>query len=171
MIQKEYDYGCEKGENKLMIYRITETDSDGKKREFTVSEVYDWTMKLISEHQEIANRIHPIDIIYHGTLEKLYPEINCADSNGRWRDDVLEAMKIDTRFKMEMLEPLCIHYEVPREGIVIRKEVDGYSPEAQEAYKLKTDMFFEREKRMIDNGDVDIEMTSNNYGSENVDNE
>lgn len=171
MIQKEYDYGCEKGENKLMIYRITETDPDGKKREFTVSEVYDWTMKLISEHQEIANRIHPIDIIYHGTLEELYPEINCSDSNGRWRDDVLEAMKIDTRFKMEMLEPLCTHYKVPREGIVIRKEVDGYSSEAQEAYKLKTDMFFEREKSMIDSGDVDIEMASNNYGSENIDNE
>lgn len=166
MIQKEYDYGCEKGENKLMIYRITETNPEGKKREFTVSEVYEWTKNLIEEHPEIANRIHPIDILYHGTLEELYPEIDCYDSH--WRDDVLEALKVDKRFGMEMLEPLCTYHEVPREGIVIRREVDGYSLEAQEAYKLKTDLFFEREKSMIDKGAVDIEMASNDYGSENI---
>ena len=32
-------------------------------------------------------------------------------------------------------------------------------------------MFFEREKSMIDSGAVDIEMASNDYGSENIDNE
>ena len=58
---------------------------------------------------------------------------------------------------MEMNEPLCRN-KVPREGIVIRKNDD----KIPEAFKLKCVKFLTRESKLIDNGDVDIEMQNNN---------
>ena len=46
-IQKFYDYGCNKGENKFMPYRITTTSPDGSKYEWNVPEVKEWTDNLI----------------------------------------------------------------------------------------------------------------------------
>lgn len=36
MIQKNYDYGCQEGENKIMLYRISTINEDGTKREWEV---------------------------------------------------------------------------------------------------------------------------------------
>ena len=55
---------------------------------------------------------------------------------------------------MELNEPLCKAYKVPREGIVIR--IDGDT--VAEAFKLKTDVFYGKEQKEIDAGNVDIEM-------------
>ena len=57
-------------------------------------------------------------------------------------------------FGMEENEPLCNHYEVPREGICIRKYKD---PELH-CYKLKTMSFALGEAIRMDQGDVDSEM-------------
>lgn len=54
---------------------------------------------------------------------------------------------------MEYREPLC-KQKVPREGIVLRKDGDAVC----EAWKLKTDAFFSREQKLIDAGEVDMEM-------------
>lgn len=152
MIQKGYDYGCKTGENFFMPYRITTMSEDGKKYEWNVQDVYDWTVKLITEHPELASRIKPIPILYHGTLANLYPDIDTAE---HWHENVLQAMKNDTtHFGMEKNEPLC-NKKVPREGICIRIDNDPVS----ENFKLKTNAFFEREKKAIDSGEVDIEMT------------
>lgn len=152
MIQKDYDYGCAVGTNKFMPYRITSETDDGKKYEWEVSEVKEWTEQLISKYPELKERIHVIDILYHGTLRDLYPNL---DVTQHWHDNVLEALKNDKEhFGMELDEPLCKVFKSPREGIVLR--VDG-DPVA-EAFKLKTDYFFSREQREIDNGNVDIEM-------------
>lgn len=157
MIQKKYDYGCQPGENFFMPYRITSTE-DGKKYEWNVTEVYDWTVKLINEHPELAKRIHPITIFYHGTLANLYPHI---DTKEHWHENVLAEMKKDVKhFGMEMNEPMCKN-KVPREGICIRIDND---PTA-ENFKLKTNLFFERERKAMDAGEVDIEMTDA-YSSE-----
>ena len=59
---------------------------------------------------------------------------------------------------MELNVPMCKNV-VPREGVVIRIDDDPLN----EAFKLKTDYFFGRESKMIDNGEVDIEM-ENGYG-------
>lgn len=151
MIQKGYDYGCKRGENYLMPYRITFTDSEGNKTEWDVNEVYGWTVKLLADHPELSGRIKPIDILYHGTLANLYPDIDITE---HWHENVLARMKEDTEhFGMEKNEPLCKN-KVPREGIVIR--IDG--DETAEAFKLKASKFYERERSLIDNGEVDIEM-------------
>lgn len=151
MIQKDYDYKCDMGTNKLMLYRITTRNADGSLHEWEVSEVRDFTLRLMTEHPELTPRLHPIDILYHGTLHDLYPDIPV---DMHWHEQVLQAMKNDKQtLGMELREPLC-NAKVPREGIVLRIDHDR----TQEAWKLKTDAFFAREQKLIDAGEVDIEM-------------
>lgn len=154
-IQKNYDYGCKQGENKLMIYRITVKEND-KKRELDVPEVLDFTKKLIKNHPELKNKIHPIDLLYNGTLGDLYSDL---DPENHWHENVLERLKND--FGMEQNEPLNIK-KMPREGIVLRKDGDPVA----EAFKLKTNAFLLLESKAIDKGEVDIEM-SEGYGEGN----
>lgn len=155
MIQKTYDYGCEPGENNLMIYRITTTNEDGTKREWEVSEILFWTNHLIemmkSGNDENWKRIHPIDLLYHGTLRDLYPDL---DTETHWHENLLERMKNDKEhFGMEENEPMNTHFETPREGICVRK-VGETIPSC---YKLKTIAFTFGEAIRYDQGDVDIE--------------
>ena len=164
MIQKFYDYGCEPGENNIMFYRITTTNEDGTKREWEVEEVLDWTNKLIDRmkdsNDENYKRIHPIDLLYHGTLEDLYPTI---DTENHWHENVLETMKNDKEhFGMELNEPLCKN-EVPREGVCLRKVGD----KTLECFKLKTNSFVLKEAIAYDSGDVDIE-ASEGYGTDSA---
>lgn len=156
MIQKTYDYGCEKGKNKLMIYRITTTNEDGSKNEWEVPEVRGWTIQLIERMKSTGDpnweNIYPIDLLYHGTLEELYPDL---DTENHWHENLLERMKNDKEhFGMEENEPMCKTYEVPREGICIRKESDA----RPSCYKLKTISFALGEAIRMDNGEVDSEM-------------
>ena len=152
MIQKEYDYGCEKGKNKLMPYRITTTNDNGTKHEWNVMEVKEWTEKLIAEHPELADKIHVIDLLYHGILADLYPHLSLTE---HWHENVLEEMRNDViHFGMEKREPLCTNHNVPREGICVRIDND----EINENFKLKCAKFFDRERKAIDAGEVDIEM-------------
>lgn len=152
MIQKDYDYGCEKGKNKLMPYRITTTNDNGTKHEWNVMEVKEWTEKLIAEHPELADKIHVIDLLYHGILADLYPHLSLTE---HWHENVLEEMRNDViHFGMEKQEPLCTNHNVPREGICVRIDND----EINENFKLKCAKFFDRERKAIDAGEVDIEM-------------
>lgn len=151
MIQKGYDYGCAPGTNKIMPYRITVNNPDGGVTEWDVMEVYGWTLQLLKEHPELKDNVVPIDILYHGTLGALYPDI---DPQLHWNDNVLKAMRNDKEhFKMEENEPACKN-KVPREGIVIRIDGDTKS----EAFKLKTYAFLGKEAELMDKGEVDMEM-------------
>ena len=162
MIQKGYDYGCPVGTNKLMIYRITTDNGDGTKREWNVAAVYDWTIELMNEYPiELKDKIHPIDILYHGTLHDLYPTIDIAN---HWHENVLQSLKDEKElFGMELDEPLCKN-KVPREGIVLRIDDDEYP----EAFKLKCSKFMLKESAEIDsNGVNDIEMQER-YGEGDI---
>lgn len=103
MIQKSYPYECQPGENNIMIYRISTMGEDGKKYEWNVQDVYDWTVKLIDRMKDAYDnnwkRIHPIDILYHWTLSDLYPEI---DEDNHWNENVFDKLKNDKEhFGME----------------------------------------------------------------------
>lgn len=153
MIQKGYDYGCQEGENIITIYRITTKEKDERLREWNVLEVKEWTEKLINSHPELANRVKPIHTFYHGTLKELYPEIPIDD---QWHQNVLEKMKTDSvHFGMEANEPLC-NNKVPREGICLRIDDDV----AKECFKLKCVKFLEKERALIDKGEIDMEMSA-----------
>lgn len=110
-------------------------------------------------YNDVKKNVHPIKILYHGTLADLYPEISTTD---HWHENILEAMKADKmHFGMEEDEPYCKN-KVPREGIVIRIDND----KKPEAFKLKCLKFYQRERKMIDKGEVDIEMVQG-YTEEN----
>ena len=161
MIQKNYDYGCNKGQNKLMIYRITTNNEDGTKHEWNVTEVKEWTEKLVKDHPEIADRIHVIDLLYHGTLADLYPNISYMD---HWHENVLEALRNEKeRFNMEKNDPICKN-KVPFEGVVLRIDNDEFA----EAFKLKCAKFLSKEREEIDKGEVDMEMLDNYGNNEGV---
>ena len=108
MIQKDHDYGCKPGRWKFMPYRITETDILGNKKEWNVSEVDAWTRNLVKEHPELEEKVLFLDILYHGKFCDLYKDIP-VDEN--WYTNVMEKMKNDTNFYMEMKEPMCHLYE------------------------------------------------------------
>ena len=162
MIQKNYDYGCERGTNKFMPYRISEELEDGSHYEWNVSQVREWTEHIMETYPQIADRLYPIDILYHGTLKDLYPEV---DVHTHWQENVLIAMKNDKKvLGMELNEPLCKN-KVPREGVCVRIDNDPIN----ECFKLKTDAFAVREAKEMDNGTVDIEMSQTNYGTDGSD--
>ena len=161
MIQKNYDYGCNKGKNKLMIYRITTNNEDGTKYEWNITEVKEWTEKLVKDHPEIADKIHVIDLLYHGTLADLYPNISYMD---HWHENVLEALRNEKeRFNMEKNDPICKN-KVPFEGVVLRIDNDEFA----EAFKLKCAKFLSKEREEIDKGEVDMEMLDNYGNNEGV---
>ena len=162
MIQKQYAYGCQPGENFIMPYRISTMNEEGVRYEWNVQDVYDWTVKLIDRMKEAGDenwkRIHPIDILYHGTLADLYPEI---DEDNHWHENVLEKLKNDKEhFGMEDYEPMCTDCKVPREGIVLRIDDDPI----KEAFKLKTTSFALGEALLYDDDNYqDIEVQQGDY--------
>ena len=148
-IQGGYDYGCKPGEFFIMPYRIV-TNKDGKKTEWEVVDVHDWTKNIITKHPELANKIRPIQILYHGTLSNLYPDVKLDE---HWHENILLKMMNDKEhFGMEELEPLCKN-KCYREGVVIRK----YKDPLVEAFKLKCKNFLMKEASLYDKGEVDIE--------------
>ena len=160
-VGKGYDYRCNPGENKLMIYRVSVMGEDGIKRDMNVLEVKQFTEELIekinaSGREDIAKRLHPIDIFYHGRLGDLYPDIQ---TDTHWHENLLERMKNDKdTFGMEMNEPMCRN-AVPREGIVLRIQDDPVN----EAFKLKCLKFLGKEAQEIDKGIVSDEEMIEKY--------
>lgn len=154
LIQGGYDYGCKPGEKAFMPYRITTSLKDGKKFEWNVSEVLEWTRRMLKEHPELKGKLTEIPVFYHGKLKDLYPEL---DVSNHWHDNVLEALRNDKeRFGMEKDEPLCKN-KVPREGICIRIDNDPFN----ECFKLKCYKFLKKEGEEISKGNVDMEMMEN----------
>ena len=164
MIQKQYAYGCQPGENFIMPYRISTMSEGCVRYEWNVQDVYDWTVRLIYRMKEAGDenwkRIHPIDILYHGTLANLYPEI---DEDNHWHENVLEKLKNDKEhFGMEEYEPLCTDIKVPREGICLRIDNDPIL----ENFKLKTTSFALGEAILYDDDNYqDIEVQQGDYES------
>ena len=108
MIQKNHDYGCKVGEWKFMPYRITTTDANGNKFEWNVSEVLEWTEKIAKDNPDVADKLLPIEMLYHGKLKDLYPDV---DVENHWHENLLAKMKEDKdRFLMEEDEPMCVMF-------------------------------------------------------------
>ena len=144
---KVYDYGCEVGKNKLMLYRVTSKHMDGSTYEFNVQDVVGFSRMLVKQYPELKDYIMELPIVYHGTLRDLYPEL---DIENHWHENLFAAMKNDTvHFGMEQKEPLCKN-SVWREGVVIRIEDDILN----EAFKLKAEKYLHQEADDISKGIV-----------------
>ena len=149
-VGKDYDYGCNEGSNKLMIYRISQVLEDKSTFEWDVPDIREWTIKLRNDYPDLAPYLHPSDLLYFGKIGDIYPEL---DTTNHWHENLLEKMKNESKWFMEKNEPLC-NNKVPREGIVIRKINDPI----KEAFKLKTMKFRFKECENMDKGLADTEM-------------
>jgi hypothetical protein len=184
-IQKKHDYGCEIGEWKFLPYRITTTSPDGRKYEWNVCEVDEWTRKLVTDYPELKSRIMYFEILYHGKFADLYPDLDPESET--WYDDVLERMKNEKRWGMEEKEPLChrldkLIAEKEKELSKVKKNTKRYKELDKElkklredeapregvvirvdndmfprAWKLKTQKHYDLEHAQHDAGEVDME--------------
>lgn len=170
LIQPYHDYGCNADPSHprhtlIMPYRITTTDAQGNKNEWSVQEVFDWTLNLL-KNDSLKDKIETIKILYHGKFKDLYSDI---DIEQHWHENVLARMKVDTdHFHMEEEDPTCTkflisgngkkakYFQAPIEGIVVRRDVDAENNIAC-AYKLKTQKHYAMESTLHDEGAEDIE--------------
>jgi hypothetical protein len=149
-IQKGYDYGCKPGENKLYIYRIRTKEESGIHREWELREIRNFLQFTTILYPEIIGKVDVVPVLYSGTLMDLYPEIS---TDHHWHENVLAALKQESAFGMEELEPLC-NNKTPREGIVLRIVDDPIA----EAFKLKCISFLEKEAKQVDKGEINLDV-------------
>ena len=139
-IQKDYDYGYEQGKYGIYIYRITSTNIDGKVIEFSAKQVQDFCKK---------NGLNSVPELYYGYAKDLFTYQNINNpSDDDWRNEFLNYIK----FKYNEKQCFMCSNKVPEEGVVIR--IEGLEIEA---YKQKSNRFYERETILLDKGESDIE--------------
>lgn len=148
-IQGKWDYGFTKPESSdswtyrknygVEVYRITYTNSDGIVYEFSARQVRQYCERM---------GWNPVEEVYYGYAKDLYPTLSTQND---WNDHFLERLSNDKNFYMEMPSPRCIN-KVPNEGIVIRNETLNI-----EVYKIKCFNFLQKEREMLDSGEINIE--------------
>jgi hypothetical protein len=131
-IQKDYDYGCLLGQHKIFIYRITQTNVDGKTFEFSAKQVQEWC-KL--------NGLLAVPELFYGYAKDFY-DYNTSE-------ELLQIIKDQFNEKDCYL---CTN-KLPEEGCVVR--IDNKIN--CEAFKVKSTRFLEGETAILDKGIIDIE--------------
>ena len=154
MIQKNYDYGFEMPAANtpymygvhfgVFIYRLTNTNPDGKVFELSGKQVQEWCK---------ANGLKAVPELYYGKASDFYDRKilgrkRSADHLDLWRNTFLEQVKL----KYNEKDCYMCNNKVPEEGCVLRIENLGI-----EAYKAKSNAFYELETKMLDKGEADIE--------------
>ena len=139
LIQGPFDYGCEKGEYKIYIYRITQTNDQGKTIELQ------WN-QLTHRCKQLG--LDTVPFIYYGKANRLNPRIRSIVPE-TWRTQFLQYLKDTYVYDQDSI--FC-KTKLPEEGIVLRKE--GFDIEA---YKLKNFRFLNFESDQKDKGTEDIE--------------
>lgn len=146
-IQKGYDYGCQPGQYKMVVYRITYTKPDGNVIEFTWDQIKDYCSKYELEH---------VREFYHGTLKHWMMENKpeFPDFSTPGVENIGDAFfdELQTSYNMEKKDPYCSS-GVFSEGIILR--IDGKS--SFSAYKLKAKNFLNHETIELDSGVENIE--------------
>lgn len=137
-IQSNYDYGCKENEFNIQVYRITNTDPDGKVFEYSPEQVQDFCKSKGLNH---------VDQLFLGYAKDLFP-YNNTDSIEDWRDGLLDHIKSLYNDK----DCYMCKNKVPEEGAVVR--ING--PEFN-AYKVKSEKFYRMETSNLDKGLTDIE--------------
>lgn len=138
-IQKGYHYGCLPNQHKLSVYRITQTNADGKVFELPFSAMLAYCVKY---------GLTAVPLHYLGKAKDAFPEVVVND---QWHDNFLAALK-----SKYVADDMCglNAMSVPREGVVVKLE-DRFDDFI--ALKQKSHRFQMRETEMNDKGEVDIE--------------
>lgn len=158
-IQKDYDYGCVYSPElydyknmtakamfsaklfKIVIYRITLTNTDGKVFEWSTQQVKSWCER---------HKLETVKEQYYGRAKNLFSTL---ELNTHWHENFLSALR---EKYLEGDSVLCAN-KVPEEGIVLRREVNDIS-----VFKLKANRFLQKETKDLDKGIIDIESSQEN---------
>lgn len=150
MIQKGYDYGCEKPTNdkyvlgvhyKVVVYRMTMTSSNGF--------ILELPMKYI---EDIINRCFiPGLITPHCYFEGILPDYPLHEEP--YAKYYYQKWANNKEWNMEQLDPSCTSSKVPFEGLVIRFEGEN----KYDAVKLKTKLFLQKKSDDFNNDEINIE--------------
>ncbi len=146
---KVFDYGCEVGKHRLLIYRITHTNPDGKVMEYSWQQIADFCDKYGLEMPKT---------FYYGQAKMMFPEL---DPTNHWHENFLE--KLEKTFIKEQDCPLC-NNKVPEEGLVLSVE----TLEERNSYKLKNFRFLAKETEELDKGNLDMESAETLAAEEEV---
>ena len=144
-IQKDYDYGCKLSQHAIYIYRITQTNVDGKVFEFSAKQVQDFCKK---------NGLNVVPELYYGHAKDCFIYIyhlaeepnNFPDQ--KWNEEFLKEIKQTYNEK----DCFMCKNQVPEEGCVVRIEGLEF-----EAYKQKSERFYLKESILLDKGESNIE--------------
>lgn len=142
-IQQDFDYGCEKGQHKFYVYKISVINPDGN--------VVYLTDNQIEEYCEKVELLYKDTFIYYGkACEWLlqYDDV-CWIGDEDFRTQFLEKLEKEYNEKDCYM---CVN-KVPEEGIVIRvQKLYEY-----EAYKLKSKRFLLKESDLQEKDVTNIE--------------
>ena len=150
-IQQDYDYGCNIGENKFYVYKISVVNPDGNVTYLTDNQIKEWCDKV--------GLLYSDTFIYYGkACEWLlqYDDV-CWIGDEDFRTQFLE------KLEKEYNEKDCYmsKNKVPEEGIVIRVEKTF----EYEAYKLKSKRFLLKESELQEK---DVSNIEDNQTEENA---
>lgn len=144
-IQGPFDYGCKEKEHEIRIYRITYTNPSGKVFEFSAKQVQDFCKK---------NGLNAVPQLYYGYAKDCFTYIYhlVEEPNEfpeqKWNEEFLVEIKKNYNEK----DCYICKNKVPEEGCVIRIEGLNF-----EAYKQKSNRFYELETKLLDKGESNIE--------------
>ncbi len=136
-VQSGYSYGCQLNTCKLMVYRITNTNTDGQVTEYSWGQVKEFCSKYGLNH------VHEF---YYGYAKDLYEYVPVDDE---WNEIVLSLLKDDYNIEKE-----CKYNQgMPAEGFVVKVDkLYDCNP-----MKLKSFAFLKHETDLLDSGESDIE--------------
>jgi hypothetical protein len=140
MIQKGYHYGCQPGEHRFLVYRVTCVNVDGKVIELSWNAMKEFCEKF---------GLEMVAEFYFGRADGFLPMAPQQQEN-EWQESFLKVVQ-----ERYVRDAMCPHNagEVPLEGVVVR--VERYNE--CESYKLKSFLFKKRESDAADAGEVDVE--------------
>jgi hypothetical protein len=146
-IQKGYHYGCQPGQHRFLVYRVTFTNPDGKVVEFSWQQMKEFCDKY---------GLEMVKELWFGRADWMVDAGRFVNPS-MWNEALLA--ELEARF---VNDQMCPHNrcEVPAEGIVLK--VDRL--DEGEAYKLKNFRFLEWETKQLDKGEVDIETAEAEVG-------
>jgi len=127
-----YNYGAKDGEYKIVVYRITLTNSTGYAVDYSPTQIRDRCNEMGVDY---------VVELYHGKAKDLFPDI-LTDSS--WNGIFLDCLR---KTYLEKMRTDCMYRNTPDEGIVIR--VDSVPVQF---FKLKSESFLLAETKSFEEG-------------------
>lgn len=158
-IQKGYHYGAKPNTFDIYIYRVTYTNPDGFVFEFSWPQMTEFCatrgLKMVKE-------------FFYGYAKDVFPDLmlTCTGEDWleKWQEAFLTELLACKAFDMGDVKCKANNYEVPAEGLVLRKDF----LQRCEAFKLKNFSFLSHETAELDKGEVDIETAQSVEAEEEV---